>query len=405
MVKLNDRRVRADQLEQLLEGSLDLADAPRDVRNLATLATTVTTELTIPVLEAEARDRIRTRVLAEVHNDLHEAADARVGTRRTRRRVAVATGVASALIGTSGVAVAAQDALPGDALYTVKQATESVRVAVAGDLTEQGRLHLALAAERLEEVAGAIERGDVRDEALVDTLARMDARSLEGAEALVRVAERSGEDALLDEVAVFTEQQARGIVAVFDELPVTVRPHAEDSLATLRTIRSELLAGHEFSGSVASASGGDLIAELLRSDPLPAAPAGPSGSGDDPGDTGTGADIGTAGEGSTSPELPLPDGGGSTDQDGDVRTVVPRLPGPLDDLGESVDDAVGGVVDGAEELLDDSGDTVDDVVDETDEALDDVTDGIGDTLDDMTGGIGDALDDTTEGLDDLLGGN
>jgi hypothetical protein len=51
----------------------------------------------------------------------------------TQARVAVASTMAASMVGATGVAVAAQEALPGDALYGVKKATESLRLSLAGD--------------------------------------------------------------------------------------------------------------------------------------------------------------------------------------------------------------------------------------------------------------------------------
>jgi hypothetical protein len=104
VVTLSSRRERIDQLADLLDGTLADDDARRDVRRLATLASTVTAEIELPRLEATERDRIRERVMAAVHTDLHEAEAARTGTARAprRARAAVATGVASVLIGTGG---------------------------------------------------------------------------------------------------------------------------------------------------------------------------------------------------------------------------------------------------------------------------------------------------------------
>lgn len=107
-------------------------------------------------MTTDARDRVRDRVLAEI-----QLGPAAVPTRAPGRspRVAVATGLISALVAAGGVTVAAQEALPGDALYGLKKVTESVRVAVAADQVEVGRLELRLARERLEEIVAASERG------------------------------------------------------------------------------------------------------------------------------------------------------------------------------------------------------------------------------------------------------
>lgn len=390
MVTLNGRRERIDQLADLLDGTRDEDEVRGDVRRLATLAGTVQREIELPALDAASRERIRTVVMAGVHTDLQEQDAVRTGRTRAPRsaRTVVATGVASVLIGTGGVAVAAQEALPGDALYGIKQATESVRMATAGDATEQGRLHLALATERLEEVEHAVARGGVRHEALIDTFTRMDSRSLRGAEALIAAAEEDGDTALLAEVARFTERQAGGIVDVFDDLPIQVRPHAEDSLATLRHIRAQMLAP-AFGADVTAAELSGVEAQL-RSSSLPPRPAEAATEERerDAEDESSRSDEGTTLEvprpsgGST--ELPVPEPGGTVPGDRD-RELVPRLPGGLDDVGDAVDDTVGEVVDGTGELLDDATDAVD-------ESVDGAVEGTLDTVDDVVDGVDDLLD-------------
>jgi hypothetical protein len=398
------RRERVEQLAALLDGTLAPDDASGDLGRLATLARTVTDEVELPVLDADARDRMRTRVMAEVHRDLDEAATETTAAPPRRRGVMALTGGAAAVvIGTAGVAVAAQDALPGDVLYPVKQATESVRVAAAGDPTEQGRLELALAEVRLEELTAAARRGDVRDEVLVDTLARMDVRTRDGAVTLARVAERDGDDALLDEVAAFTERQASGIVAVFGDLPVTVRPHAEDSLSLLRAIRVQLLDPLGGEGRTAEVTD---LEERLRSATLPAAPPdADGGSSTTEATTATRPSDGPTGE--PSPSAPSsggtsPDGSGAEGVEGPTqgRDVVPRLPEPLDEVGDAVDDTVGGVLDGTDRVVDDTRRGVDDAVGGAGDTVDDVVDDVGNVVD----GAGNVVDDTLDGAGDVLDG-
>jgi hypothetical protein len=407
VVTLSGRRERVEQLAALLDGTLPEDEARPDVRRLASLAGTVSTEIAPPRLDEAERDRIRTRVMAGVHTDLQGAsAPAPVRSARSRR-TAVATGLASVVIGASGVAVAAQEALPGDTLYGIKQATESVRIAAAGDLTEHGRLELALAAERLEEVTAAVERGGVRDQDLIDTLQRMDERSVSGARTLVRVAERSGEPELLEEVARFTEQQASGIVEVMPELPITVRPHAEDSLAILRAIRTELLAPLVGSSDLASAEFAAAVDAMLRSSPLPTPDREAEGSANDP--TGAtdddGSETATPSTGATTDPVELP--GTDTTTGGS---------GLLDEVGDAVGDTVEEVVEGGERLLEDTGGAVEDTVDEVgktvdrtveksvdtiDDAVEKTVDEVGDALESTTG----TVEDTTDAADDLLGGS
>jgi hypothetical protein len=405
------RRERAEELAELLDGTRAPEDADADLRQLASLATTVAANVTAPALDDATRDRLRTRILAEVHTDL-EAADAPATDRPTRRRRAalgLAGGVASAVIGAAGVAVAAQGALPGDLLYDVKQATETVRVAAASDATEQGRLELALAEERLAEVVAAVERGGVRDAALVDTLARMDTRARDGAVTLVGVAEREDEPALLDEVAAFTERQAGGLTDVFGDLPVTVRPHAEDSLALLRAIREQLLDPAARGEPSTSASYVTELERRLRSDRLPPAEGGAEAEGDaevEGGGTSTTTTTTTTTRRSGGSDGDVPASGGtSTGGTGDDgRTVVPRLPGPLDEAGGTVDDTVDDVVEGSGGVVEGTRRGVDDAVDGTRDTVGDVGGDVDDVVDDVVDGLGDAVEGTLDGAGGPLRG-
>jgi hypothetical protein len=410
---LNRHRERAEQLAQLLEGALAPDDAAADLRGLATLAGSVTDQVARPTLDDDTRERMRARILAEVRTDLLAEADTTTVRARRRGAVALATGLVSVVVGAAGVAVAAQGALPGDALYDVKQATESVRVAAAGDLAAQGRLELTLAEERLAEVVAAVDRGDVRDEVLIDTLARMDVRSRDGAATLVQVAEREADAALLDEVAAFTERQATGLVEVFGDLPVTVRPHAEDSLALVRAIRTQLLEpvlGGD--GSTSAAQVGE-IEQLLRSATLPPGPAeSEAETGDESrggGETDTTTTTTPTRPADAAPESPSPAGGSTRPDAGELETPredrdrVPPLPDPVDDVGDAVDDTIDGVLDGADEVVEDTRRGVDEVVDGAGDTVDDAVDGV-DGVDGVVDGAGDTLDESLGGVGGRLGG-
>jgi hypothetical protein len=399
---------RAEELEALLEGREGTDGADRELRALASLATRVQEEQPGPTLtlSEDARTAMRSRLMADIAEleapvTERVAAAARPGLRRaaTSARAALATGVASAMIGSAGVAMAAQEAVPGDALYNLKKGTETVRMSLAGDTTQAARLELRFAEERLEEVIAGIDRNP--NATLIAGLREMDERSLRGAERLVEIAERRGEDELLAELDQFVHSQSETLVEVFGRLPVEVRPFAEDSLSVLRQIRGEILgpvaASCDCDDVTAAGEVCDCGAELLRrisSDPLPRAPRGaqidvdpatadrsvPSTGGEDGGED-TLRDV-------TSTRT-----GGTTADSGDL---VPELPGPLNDVGRTVNDTVDKTTDTVRDTVDRTTDTVDDTVDKTTDTLEETTDSAGDLLKDTT----DAVD---EGVGGLLG--
>jgi hypothetical protein len=285
-------------------------------------------------------------------------------------------------------------------LYGLKKGTETVGMSLANDATQAARLELRFAEERLDEVTSGAQR--LRSDALAGALREMDERSLAGAEQLVLTAERTGEHELLAEVDEFVERQASGIVAVFARLPIEVRPYAEDSLATLRRIRSDLLLPALEACDcpdvvAASFSESDEDMRRMVSDPLPAADPEPEdGRASDseqraestPSDTSTlsepldsvtGSQDSTSGDGAGSRLLePL----GETAEE--VGSTLDRT---VEDTGETVDRTTESVGD----LLDDSGEVVGETTQSTKDAVDKTTDGVTDTLDSTTDSLGRVL--------------
>jgi hypothetical protein len=145
---------------------------------------------------------------------------------------------------------------------------------LASDATQAARLELRFAEERLEEVTVGASR--VPAPAQIESLAEMDQRSLAGAQQLVLAAEQEGDEQLLAEVDAFVERQSSGLVEVFARLPIEARPHAEDSLALLRQIRTDLLLpALEACDCLDIVPASHLESEFVpraTSDPLPPAP-------------------------------------------------------------------------------------------------------------------------------------
>lgn len=84
---------------------------------------------------------------------------------RPRRRLAVAAMAAALFILPAGIAVAAEGALPGDALYSVKKITEQIRSLVDDDVVAEHRVEeleqLVAEAAPAEVIAESVERASV----------------------------------------------------------------------------------------------------------------------------------------------------------------------------------------------------------------------------------------------------
>lgn len=415
-----------EQLAALLDGSRAPNEVGRDVRRLGTLATAVVEHepFEAVTLSPANREAMRARLLADIANGATETAPVTAPVREPRRagsrsfRLGVATGLASAVVGTTGVAFAAQDALPGEALYRVKQATESARLSLAGDVVQHGRLQLQFAEERLDEVSEG--RDQLASSRLVTALADMDQRSLEGAEALTAEAARSDDGQLLAELDAFTQRQAATLVEIYDDLPAQVRPRAEDSLGMLRRIRLELLfPAIEACGCVELAETGvlplgepDSLTERLRSAALPTPVPRLELPRLSDGLSGAAAEaverVESAAEPRTEPdgETALPSSPGTADTgDGPVDEVTGGVGDLVDETADEVGDVVEETTDGAGDVLGgDVGDVVDDVGETVDDIVDEVGDTVGGVVEDPAASIGDVVDDPVGEVGDAVGG-
>jgi hypothetical protein len=246
------RRSEADRVEELarlLDGDIEASEATAGVRSLLLLAETVREETRLERPTDAFRASLREQILADAASfaaatpavtprSLRERADDALARVRSSARVAVATATVSGLIGTAGVAAAAQAALPGDALYGVKQATEQFRLAVAGPGVESARVKLQLAHERLSELELGL--GTLRPHEVVARLDEMDTLSQGGAEELLDEVARTGDAELAELLRGFSDSQRSRLGGLRDQLAVEVRPRADASLELLRRIEVQL---------------------------------------------------------------------------------------------------------------------------------------------------------------------
>ena len=411
-----DEKRRIEELGQLLDGTMPADDASEDVRELASLATAVHDEIEVPAptpafkaaLRAELIEGIATSQVTLLDR-IKDAIWERTARWRHSAKLLVATATASSMVGTAGVAVAAQQALPGELLYPVKQVTEDVRMGLASGLQETGHLHLIFARERLEELTDGLDGYDA--DTVIDLLEDMDAETVAGTNDLLRAYEETGNELILVLLERFAEQQRDGLSAIFDRIPPEASPFLDRSLELLRRIEVTVEAIADGCAVCGAAAGGDSVTL--------------NAPGDGPAVSGSACDCVSLLPSSLARESTL-DGtlsdDGSTDVsgtsgdgdliDGDLTTTttVPALPEPLDGAGRSLDSAItsltgdgdstttGTVDDTTNTVTDTTNDTTDTVTDTTD----DTTGTVDDTTEDTTGTVDDTTEDTTGTVDELL---
>lgn len=398
-------REAAEELARLLDGASP-ADADPTLRALATLATEVRTRTVVPEPDPEFAARLRATLLREPvpaspFARFWDVLDRRTARLRNSVRAATAGGVAAALLGTTGVALAAQHAVPGDLLYGLKRGTESLRLQVARGDVADGRLHLAHAEERLEELTAMHADGPGELGPTLDTLESMDDSAVDGAEALLRAFVETADAGLTALVSDFTARQAAGLDELEDRVPAAAVPAVAASRELLRRIDVRV--------AEVAAPCGDCEPEPVgtsptaaRTDPEIVAPGeGPAVSVTGPCRCGPGAvapiprepdvvdtDVVEQPPDTTVEQVPEPADDPAEPAPPPAEPDEPfiDLPAPLDPVEAVIDEAIAQVREGAGGAVDAVVEGDDPLPDPVEEPVDDGAEDVGELVDDLLGG-------------------
>lgn len=251
-------------------------------------------------------------------------------------------GIAAGALG--GAAVASTDALPGDTLYSLKLGMEDLKLGMADDEADRGRVHLDHASTRLNEARRLLERGrsgPLDHESLGEirrTLSHMRDDVSEGHRLLSQAYEREGEIAPIRSLSSFSRTHRTKWDEVRAGLPVQLTDVGDEVSSLFDAIEDEvgplrplLDPGQEDTDSAADTGRGDRPDAGRTGRPSSSATGGSGADGSEEG--------GRDGERQPSPS----DSSGSTDPDGE---------GLLPDPGDLLEPSPGG--DGASESPDGS---------------------------------------------------
>ena len=140
------------------------------------------------------------------------------------RRVAILLGGAAIVGATATMAVAAQTALPGESLYSVKRGIEAAEVRFAGDDAARGRALLANAETRLTELEALAASDDPSTQQTVpDTLDAFTEESSEGVGSLLTAYAQSGSEADVERAREFTATSLDRLSALEGQVPESAR--------------------------------------------------------------------------------------------------------------------------------------------------------------------------------------
>ncbi|MFC6345458.1 DUF5667 domain-containing protein, partial [Nocardioides hankookensis] len=160
-------------------------------------------------------------------------------TTRERRIAAVVGGLA--LVGaTTSVAMAAQSALPGEALYPIKRGIESAHTSLSLGEARKGSTELANAASRLDEATALTQDGSSSDDdRIARTLSTFTDQATSGADLLFADYAHTGREASIAQLHDFASSSMAQLAALEPQVPYVARDELIAAASTIAQIDSE----------------------------------------------------------------------------------------------------------------------------------------------------------------------
>ena len=237
MTSLLGAKQRAEEFDALVEGRrAKSAPRPELVELVAVVGALRAQELPEP--RAEFSAALRERLMAEAATSLRTNAALALPPRShgaRERRLALLASSFVLVGGSAGMAVAAQDALPGDALYPIKRGLENANTGLITSDAGRGREFLGQADSRLEEAYGLLDDPTGRTQ-IGTTLVDFTADATEGSELLLRSYADSNDEADVRELKTFTSDSIESL----QELAKVAPAEIQDELAVAATTLMEI---------------------------------------------------------------------------------------------------------------------------------------------------------------------
>ena len=262
-------RRRAEEFNSLVEdpstGGLHDARYAEFLDIVATLRDVPEAEAR-PAFVADLREQLMTAadtVLAVSDDEARLTLRSRPTTPRTRERRIAAAAAGLAVVGaTTSMAVAAQSALPGDALYPIKRLIEGAEAGLAVNEGEKGATLLANAAGRLDEITALSRDGRLDDsEAVEDTLNDFSRQAVTASDLLLTDYATTGDESSIIELRDFTGESMETLA----DLESVVPEQARDELLRAARILTQIDAEAQRACPACGGHGIDEIPAILTS--------------------------------------------------------------------------------------------------------------------------------------------
>lgn len=237
MTSLMGARKRAEEFDALVEGRTAESDPHPELDELLGVVGVLRTQ-GAPVLRDDFSVALREQLMAEAATSLGKNSVLALPPRRhgvRERRLALLASSFVLIGGSAGMAVAAQDALPGDALYPIKRGLEKANTDLSTSDSRKGRVLLARADNRLSEADGLM--GDPTGRTQVGaTLDDFTAHAIEGSDLLLDSYAASGDEADVRDVRSFAAEN----IGLLQQLAKIAPAEFQDELAVAATALMEI---------------------------------------------------------------------------------------------------------------------------------------------------------------------
>ena len=220
---------RADRFDAMVDGDATVESHDADLLELVGAMRALPPVTARPEFVADLRERLMAEAdTALVPADVSKLKLPDRKPTRERRLAAVVGGIA--IVGaTTSLAVASQSALPGDSLYPIKRAIESVHTGISVGEANRGSTVLASASSRLDEVDELTRQSDTdaADEArIARTLDAFTEQSIQASDLLLSDYADNGNASSISQLRDFASSSLDQLAALEPLVP----PEARDEL-------------------------------------------------------------------------------------------------------------------------------------------------------------------------------
>jgi hypothetical protein len=237
MTSLIGAKKRAEEFAAALEGQVAWTDVHPELADLAELVDGL--RVHDPVEPSpEFTASLRERLLAEADEMYAQDAVLTLPERRhgrRERRFAIAAASLVFVGGTAGMAAAAQQALPGDALYPIKRGLEQAQAGLATSDEAKGRDLLSQADTRLAEIQQMVD-GSSSPSQLPPTINAFTTQAQQGSKLLMQSYAQNQDQQSIEAVRSFTTHSLKVLQTVAGTAPADQQEELTRAAMTLLSI-------------------------------------------------------------------------------------------------------------------------------------------------------------------------